>query len=46
MTVAPTPTQAWRDSLTTPRDLPEDSLRTLECRQAARWLANSWQKAA
>lgn len=30
---------AWRDSLTTPRELPEETLRTLECRQAARWLA-------
>jgi ATP-dependent helicase/nuclease subunit A len=30
---------AWRNSLTTPRELPEDSLRTLECRQAARWIA-------
>lgn len=29
----------WRNSLTTPRELPEDSLRTLECRQAARWIA-------
>ncbi len=30
---------SWRDSLTTPRVEPEDSLRTLECRQAARWIA-------
>ncbi|MDR3454055.1 MAG: UvrD-helicase domain-containing protein [Rhodoferax sp.] len=30
---------AWRDSLTTPRELPEETLRTLECRQAAHWLA-------
>ena len=29
----------WRDTLTTPRTEPEDTLRTLECRQAARWLA-------
>jgi len=29
----------WRDSLTQPRVTPEDTLRTLECRQAARWLA-------
>ncbi len=29
----------WRDSLTTPRELPEDTLRTLEARQAARWVA-------
>ncbi len=31
--------EGWRDSLLTPRELPEDTLRTLECRQAARWLA-------
>ncbi len=30
---------AWRDSLTTPRELPEETLRTLEARQAARWIA-------
>ncbi|MCZ2105725.1 MAG: UvrD-helicase domain-containing protein [Burkholderiales bacterium] len=30
---------AWRDSLTTPRLEPEETLRTLECRQAARWVA-------
>jgi ATP-dependent helicase/nuclease subunit A len=29
----------WRDSLVTPRELPEETLRNLECRQAARWLA-------
>ena len=29
----------WRDSLTTPRELPEETLRTRECRQAAHWLA-------
>ena len=29
----------WRDSLTTPRELPEDTLRTLEARQAAAWIA-------
>jgi len=29
----------WRDSLSTPRITPEETLRTLECRQAARWLA-------
>jgi len=29
----------WRDSLTTPRHEVEDTLKTLECRQAARWLA-------
>ncbi len=30
---------AWRDSLTEPRELPEERLVALECRQAARWLA-------
>lgn len=29
----------WRDSLTTPRELPEETLRTQEARQAARWIA-------
>ncbi|MEO6321216.1 MAG: 3'-5' exonuclease, partial [Polaromonas sp.] len=29
----------WRDSLTTPRELPEETLRTLEARQAAGWIA-------
>jgi len=29
----------WRDSLTVPRELPEERLVALECRQAARWLA-------
>lgn len=29
----------WRDSLNTPRELPEETLQTLETRQAARWLA-------
>ncbi len=32
-------TAQWRDSLTTPREVPEDTLRTLEARQAARWIA-------
>ena len=31
---------AWRDSLTTPRELPEETLRTLEARQAAAWIAS------
>jgi ATP-dependent helicase/nuclease subunit A len=31
--------EGWRDSLTTPREVPEETLRTLECRQAAQWLA-------
>jgi ATP-dependent helicase/nuclease subunit A len=30
---------SWRDSLTTPRFVLEDTAKTLECRQAARWLA-------
>jgi ATP-dependent helicase/nuclease subunit A len=30
---------AWRDSLVTPRELPEDTLRSLEARQAAAWVA-------
>jgi ATP-dependent helicase/nuclease subunit A len=30
---------AWRDSLTAPRELPEETLRTLEARQAAGWIA-------
>jgi ATP-dependent helicase/nuclease subunit A len=29
----------WRDSLTQPRELPEEHLVALECRQAARWVA-------
>lgn len=28
----------WRDSLTTPRELPEETLRTHEARQAAAWI--------
>ncbi|MEO7159524.1 MAG: 3'-5' exonuclease, partial [Polaromonas sp.] len=30
---------AWRDSLITPRELPEETLRTLEARQAAAWIS-------
>ncbi len=30
---------AWRDSLTEPRELPEEKLIALECRQAAAWIA-------
>ncbi|MDO5087876.1 MAG: UvrD-helicase domain-containing protein [Comamonadaceae bacterium] len=30
---------AWRNSLTTARTLPEETLRSLECRQAADWVA-------
>ncbi|HEY0202459.1 MAG TPA: UvrD-helicase domain-containing protein [Burkholderiaceae bacterium] len=33
----------WRDSLTTPRLAPEETLRALECRQAAQWLAQQLQ---
>ncbi|MGH8805253.1 MAG: UvrD-helicase domain-containing protein, partial [Polaromonas sp.] len=29
----------WRDSLNTPRELPEETLRTLEARQAAAWIS-------
>jgi ATP-dependent helicase/nuclease subunit A len=29
----------WRDSLTTPRELPEETRRVLEARQAAAWIA-------
>jgi ATP-dependent helicase/nuclease subunit A len=36
---ATAPADAWRDSLSTPRELPEERLVTLECRQAARWIA-------
>jgi ATP-dependent helicase/nuclease subunit A len=32
------PAAGWRDSLTTPRELPEETLRTLEARQAAAWI--------
>jgi len=31
--------EPWRDSLTQPRVVPEETLKTLECRQAARWIA-------
>ena len=34
-----TPDLIWRDSLTTPRLLPEEALRLLECRQAAAWVS-------
>lgn len=36
---APQDHWAWRDSLTVPRELPEERLVTLECRQAAAWVA-------
>ena len=34
----PTGDGPWRDSLTSPREVPEESLRTLEARQAAVWI--------
>jgi ATP-dependent helicase/nuclease subunit A len=37
---------SWRDSLTSPRFVLEDTVKTLECRQAARWLAQQLQGAA
>ncbi|MES2582030.1 MAG: UvrD-helicase domain-containing protein [Pseudomonadota bacterium] len=36
----------WRDSLTTPRLIAEETRKTLECRQAARWLAQQLQNGA
>jgi ATP-dependent helicase/nuclease subunit A len=33
------PAALWRDSLTVPRELAEEKLITLECRQAAAWIA-------
>jgi ATP-dependent helicase/nuclease subunit A len=33
----------WRDSLTTPRELAEETLRTLEARQVAHWIAHRVQ---
>ncbi|PHM21021.1 MAG: DNA helicase UvrD [Curvibacter sp. PD_MW3] len=41
--VAEAAAPGWRDSLTTPRVTPEETLRTLECRQAAHWLAQQIQ---
>nr|MDP2190092.1 UvrD-helicase domain-containing protein [Rhodoferax sp.] len=35
----------WRDSLSTPRELPEETLRTLEARQAAAWIAQQLGRA-
>ncbi len=32
------PPTLWRDSLRTPRITPDETLRTLECRQAAQWV--------
>ncbi|ROZ77170.1 exodeoxyribonuclease V subunit beta [Ramlibacter sp. WS9] len=34
---------SWRDSLTVPRELPEEKLVALECRQAAAWVASELQ---
>ena len=42
----PAESEHWRDSLLTPRELPEDSLRAQEARQAAAWIAQqlaAWQ---
>jgi ATP-dependent helicase/nuclease subunit A len=33
------PEHAWRDSLTSPRELPEETLRAAEARQAAQWIS-------
>jgi ATP-dependent helicase/nuclease subunit A len=49
VTVAPIadgPAGGWRDSLTTPRLIAEETRKTLECRQAARWLAQQLQNGA
>lgn len=37
------PAPVWRDSLTTPRQIAEETRKTLECRQAARWLVQHLQ---
>ena len=37
---------AWRDSLTTPREVAEETLRTMEARQVARWIATRVQAGA
>ena len=39
MPVAQATQALWRDTLTVPRELPEEKLATLECRQAAAWIA-------
>jgi ATP-dependent helicase/nuclease subunit A len=36
----------WRDTLTTPRLIAEETRKTLECRQAARWLGQQLQQGA
>jgi ATP-dependent helicase/nuclease subunit A len=38
-------TAVWRDSLTTPRETAEETRKTLECRQAARWIAGQLHSA-
>jgi ATP-dependent helicase/nuclease subunit A len=38
-TDGPAAAGAWRDSLHSPRELPEETLHVLEARQAARWIA-------
>ena len=48
-TIAPVPDDSgagWRDSLTTARLIAEETRKTLECRQAARWLAQQLQTGA
>jgi ATP-dependent helicase/nuclease subunit A len=35
-----TTSEVWRDSLATPRESPEETLRTMEARQAAGWIAH------
>ena len=37
------PEPLWRDSLTQPRVVTEETRKTLECRQAARWLAQQFK---
>ena len=36
----------WRDSLTTPRLIAEETRKVMECRQAARWIAQQLQSGA
>ncbi len=38
-TATPTALDGWRDSLTTPRELLDETLRSVEARQAAAWIA-------
>ncbi len=39
LAAAPADEAVWRDSLTEPREVPEETLRSLEGRQAAAWIA-------